>query len=481
MPKKNTKHSKKTVRKRPGKKIVVRENSVPEDVLVHKLVEASEETNAIKESGSIEDSRKEQVGEKTAQINDDRVETAPAEKKVVEKKSQKDTQAEAADEKRKKVNAILKLEKELAKDRKRLKKKTKKEKTSIPLWTKILIVVLSSIIVLMIAAAIFGYMLLSHTANVFKGNPMDILIGTELVRDENNLTNILIFGTSEDAEGHDGGLLTDSILVASVDQEKKTSKIFSIPRDLWVNYSVPGGETMNCVVGTQGKINATYMCALNEYKNNKDQASRYFAKKISEITGLNLQYYISLDWSALRTVVDELGGIDVDVYADDEAGIHDTCQRLDLAKGMNYGLNGSMALKLARARNAGCDEGGDFGLSRSNFDREINQQRIFNAIKNKAFSIGVLGKPTKVIRLIDSLGNNVKTNITMAEVRTLIDIATNLNGEVESIPTVEQFGVGRIGIQSVVLPKGASTYIESSMFSYGEFQRYLRKKLIKVE
>ena len=481
MPKKNTKHSKKTVRKRPGKKIVVRENSAPEDVLVHKLVEASEETNAIKESGSIEDSRKEQVGEKTAQINDDRVETAPAEKKVVEKKSQKDTQAEAADEKRKKVNAILKLEKELAKDRKRLKKKTKKEKTSIPLWTKILIVVLSSIIVLMIAAAIFGYMLLSHTANVFKGNPMDILIGTELARDENNLTNILIFGTSEDAEGHDGGLLTDSILVASVDQEKKTSKIFSIPRDLWVNYSVPGGETMNCVVGTQGKINATYMCALNEYKNNKDQASRYFAKKISEITGLNLQYYISLDWSALRTVVDELGGIDVDVYADDEAGIHDTCQRLDLAKGMNYGLNGSMALKLARARNAGCDEGSDFGLSRSNFDREINQQRIFNAIKNKAFSIGVLGKPTKVIRLIDSLGNNVKTNITMAEVRTLIDIATNLNGEVESIPTVEQFGVGRIGIQSVVLPKGASTYIESSMFSYGEFQRYLRKKLIKVE
>lgn len=481
MPKKNTKHSKKTVRKRPGKKIVVRESSVPEDVLVHKLVEVSEETNTIKESGSIEDSRKEQVGEKTAQINDDRVEAAPAEKKVVEKKSQKDTQAEAADEKRRKVNAILKLEKELAKDRKRLKKKTKKEKTSIPLWTKILIVVLSSIIVLMIAAAIFGYMLLSHTANVFKGNPMDILIGTELARDENNLTNILIFGTSEDAEGHDGGLLTDSILVASVDQEKKTSKIFSIPRDLWVNYSVPGGETMNCVVGTQGKINATYMCALNEYKNNKDQASRYFAKKISEITGLNLQYYISLDWSALRTVVDELGGIDVDVYADDEAGIHDTCQHLDLAKGINYGLNGSMALKLARARNAGCDEGGDFGLSRSNFDREINQQRIFNAIKNKAFSIGVLGKPTKVIRLIDSLGNNVKTNITMAEVRTLIDIATNLNGEVESIPTVEQFGVGRIGIQSVVLPKGASTYIESSMFSYGEFQRYLRKKLIKVE
>ena len=477
MPKRKTKHSRKTTKKRAGKKILVSEKSMTEDVLVKKMAE-----NKLEKTEMVDKSEKEdESSTKTVEAKPDQ--TVKVEPEFVVKKivQERNIQEESAEEKRKKVNAILKFEKELAKDRKRLKRKVKKEKTSIPLWTKILIVVLSSIIVLMVAAAIFGYMLLSHTANVFKGNPMDILIGTELAKDENNLTNVLIFGTSEDAEGHGGGLLTDSILVASIDQEKKTSKIFSIPRDLWVNYAVPGGETMNCVVGTQGKINATYMCALDEYKNNKDRASRYFAKKVSEITGLNLQYYISLDWNALKTVVDELGGIDVDVYADDESGIHDSCQHLDLAKGMNYGLNGSTALKLARARNAGCDEGGDFGLSRSNFDREINQQRIFSAIKNKAFSIGILTKPTKVIRLIDSLGDSVKTNITMAEVRTLIDIATHLEEEVESVSTVDQFGVGRIGIQSVVLPRGASTYNESSMFSYGDFQRYLRKKLIKVE
>lgn len=477
MPKRKTKHSRKTTKKRAGKKILVSEKSMTEDVLVKKMAE-----NKLEKTEKVDKSEKEdESSTKTVEAKPDQ--TVKVEPEFVVKKivQERNIQEESAEEKRKKINAILKFEKELAKDRKRLKRKVKKEKTSIPLWTKILIVVLSSIIVLMVAAAIFGYMLLSHTANVFKGNPMDILIGTELAKDENNLTNVLIFGTSEDAEGHGGGLLTDSILVASIDQEKKTSKIFSIPRDLWVNYAVPGGETMNCVVGTQGKINATYMCALDEYKNNKDRASRYFAKKVSEITGLNLQYYISLDWNALKTVVDELGGIDVDVYADDESGIHDSCQHLDLAKGMNYGLNGSTALKLARARNAGCDEGGDFGLSRSNFDREINQQRIFSAIKNKAFSIGILTKPTKVIRLIDSLGDNVKTNITMAEVRTLIDIATHLEEEVESVSTVDQFGVGRIGIQSVVLPRGASTYNESSMFSYGDFQRYLRKKLIKVE
>lgn len=510
MPKRKTKHSKKTSRTKVIKVVAKKSDDILQDdknlqenvVLreentVENVAESLPETYEEKSDGKLEegsdvlDEALEKIDDSSEKMNDSSEKGMEdnSRESEISRESEVEGQKneignERADLLKKKASATAQLEKQLKKDRKKIKRKSKraggkdKSETRVPLWTKIVIIVLSLIIVLMISVAIFGYMLLSHTANVFKGNPMDILIGTELARDENNLTNVLIFGTSEDAEGHGGGLLTDSILVASIDQDKKTSKIFSIPRDLWVNYTVPGGDAMNCVVGTQGKINATYMCALNEYKNNKDQASRYFARKISEITGLSLHYYVALDWSALKTVVDELGGIDVDVYADDENGIHDTCQHLDLPGGMNYGLNGDKALKLARARNAGCDNGGDFGLSRSNFDREINQQRIFNAIKNKAFSMGLLTKPTKVIRLIDSLGNNVKTNITMAEVRTLIDVATNLEGEVQSIPTVDQFGVGRIGVQSVVLPRGASVYNMSSLFNYGDFQRYLRKTLL---
>ena len=239
MSKRKTKHSKKTVRKQAGKKITVSEKGMKEDILVHKIAEVPTEmptkTLANMPVETIAETPAETPAETTAETTD-KTPASDTEKPIVKE--------ETEEEKRKKVDAILKLEKELVKDRKKLKRKNKKEKTHIPLWTKIVIVVLSLIIVAMISVAIFGYMLLSHTANVFKGNPMDILIGTELARDENNLTNILIFGTSEDAEGHDGGLLTDSILVASVDQEKKTSKIFSIPRDLWVNYTVPGGETM---------------------------------------------------------------------------------------------------------------------------------------------------------------------------------------------------------------------------------------------
>lgn len=388
--------------------------------------------------------------------------------------------AEATSEK-----AEAKLEKTEAEiDVKSKKQTTKKsDKNKVPLWAKIVMIALSVILVLIIVAVTLMYMLLSHSTAVFKGNPMDILISSELKKDENGQTNFLIFGTSEDAKGHGGQELTDSILVASINQEYKTAKVFSVPRDLWVNYSVPGSEPMSCTVGDRGKINATYLCALEEYKNSmsvsnaKDAASLYFAKKISEVTGLSMHYYVAADWSAVKMIVDKIGGIDVDVYADDEDGIHDSCQNIDLKKGMYYNMNGDLAMKLARARNAACAPG-DYGLSRSNFDREINQQRIMNAIKNKVSSIGILINPGQVMSIIDGLGDNLRTNIVMSEVRTLIDFGTKLEGGIQPISTVDQFGTGRIGLSSVVIPAGASTYSEGSLYNYANFQKYLRSQIV---
>ena len=369
-------------------------------------------------------------------------------------------------------------------DVKSKKQTTKKsDKNKVPLWAKIVMIALSVILVLIIMAMTLMYMLLSHSTAVFKGNPMDILISSELKKDENGQTNFLIFGTSEDAKGHGGQELTDSILVASINQEHKTAKVFSVPRDLWVNYSVPGSEPMSCTVGDRGKINATYLCALEEYKNSmsvsnaKDAASLYFAKKISEVTGLSMHYYVVADWGAVKMIVDKIGGIDVDVYADDEDGIHDSCQNIDLKKGMYYNMNGDLAMKLARARNAACAPG-DYGLSRSNFDREINQQRIMNAIKKKVSSIGILMNPGRVMSIIDGLGDNLRTNIVMSEVRTLIDFGTKLEGGIQPISTVDQFGTGRIGLSSVVIPAGASTYSEGSLYNYTNFQKYLRSQIV---
>ena len=429
----------------------------------------------------------ENLAEKAEAVSNE-VEVNETPKREVEKLAKSESnKAEAVSEK-----AEAKLEKAEAETKKlktentvkSQKSKAKKvDKNKVPLWAKIVMIALSVILVLIIVAITLVYMLLSHSTAVFKGNPMDILISLELKKDENGQTNFLIFGTSEDAKGHGGQELTDSILVASINQEYKTAKVFSVPRDLWVNYSVAGSEPMSCTVGDRGKINATYLCALEEYKNSmsvsnaKDAASLYFAKKISEVTGFSMHYYVAADWSAVKMIVDKIGGIDVDVYADDEDGIHDSCQNIDLKKGMYYNMNGDLAMKLARARNAACAPG-DYGLSRSNFDREINQQRIMNAIKNKVSSIGILMNPGQVMSIIDGLGDNLRTNIVMSEVRTLIDFGTKLEGGIQPILTIDQFGTGRIGLSSVVIPAGASTYSEGSLYNYTNFQRYLRSQIV---
>ena len=469
--KKNHNHSKKQMAVKDFSEV---KNSVEKAEAVLNEVELNETSKKETEKIAKAELKKAEAVSEKAEAKLDKAES------VSDKAEAKLEKAEAISEKAEAETKKLKTENTVKSQKSKAKKV---DKNKVPLWAKIVMIALSVILVLIITAITLAYMLLSHSTAVFKGNPMDILISSELKKDENGQTNFLIFGTSEDAKGHGGQELTDSILVASINQEYKTAKVFSVPRDLWVNYSVAGNEPMSCTVGDRGKINATYLCALEEYKNSmsvsnaKDAASLYFAKKISEVTGLSMHYYVAADWGAVKMIVDKIGGIDVDVYADDEDGIHDSCQNIDLKKGMYYNMNGDLAMKLARARNAACAPG-DYGLSRSNFDREINQQRIMNAIKNKVSSIGILINPGQVMSIIDGLGDNLRTNIVMSEVRTLIDFGTKLEGGIQPISTADQFGTGRIGLSSVVIPAGASTYSEGSLYNYTNFQKYLRSQIV---
>lgn len=301
----------------------------------------------------------------------------------------------------------------------------------------------------------YVFMILGKTTEIFEGSPIEVVFGADLKEDEKGRSNILVFGTAEDDEGHSGAMLADSILVVSLDQKTGEGKMFSVPRDLWVEYG------MACTVGYQGKINATYMCAKAMNQGDAKAAGAYFANKVGEIFGMEIPYFIGVDFAAVRGVTDALGGIDVDVYSDDPRGLYDINMKLNLAPGVNH-LNGETALRLARARNSA----GGYGLSRSNFDREINQQRIIQAMFKKASNIGFLANVGGVLDLLNSLGENVKTNITMGEVRKVIDVLGNGAG-VESVDSSGFFKTGMIGAASVVVPKAASV---NAPFNYEELR-----------
>lgn len=308
------------------------------------------------------------------------------------------------------------------------------------------------IVLILIAALGAGYVGIKAfmaSGSVFNGNLFDVFSNKQLKKDSYGRSNILLFGTSEDSQAHmdqGAGALTDSIMVLSVDQDKKNAIMFSVPRDLWVDYG------RSCLAGYNGKINALYECAKDGAS---DQTGANALKQaVGEVFGIDIQYYAKVNYSALKDAVNAVSGITVTIDSDDSRGIYDPnfdwqcgatrTQRIQRCPPDGHlvdyengpvNLDGEHALALARARNAA----GGYGLSGGNFDREQYQQKIILAIKEKAVSAGTLANPVKVGALIDSVGKNIETNFETSEIKTLVDLASAINkSSIRSISLVDK-------------------------------------------
>lgn len=294
---------------------------------------------------------------------------------------------------------------------------------------KVIITIISVLVIALLAfGGYFLYKFLVAGGKIFKGNVITALFdqGRPLQEDENGRSNILLFGTSEDDPGHPGGDLTDSIMVVSIDQEKHDAFIVSIPRDLHVQYG------RACTSGYQGKVNVVYSCF--KETGGEDGGSEALRKKIGEVLGLDIQYSAHVNYTVMREAVDAVGGITVNIESDDPRGILDRnfdwacnykCYYVKYPNGPVH-LDGVHALALARARG---DVAPTYGLSRSNPDRQDNQRKILIALKDKAVSAGVLTNPVAVNGLLDTLGNNLRTNFAAEEIKTLLDLGGSIKTE----------------------------------------------------
>lgn len=254
---------------------------------------------------------------------------------------------------------------------------------------------------------------------LFGGNILGILKTTKLKGEDQGRVNILLAGNSADDAGHNGGTLTDSIMLISIDTKHNKAFMLSIPRDLWVE--LPSG-------GHQ-KINAAYP----DGQSTKYSESGYpsggmgeLEQIVSENFGLPINYYALVNYAAFKDAVDAVGGIDINIKSDDPRGLYDPNidwttkgPLVKLTNGMHH-LSGQQALDLARARG---DAYNSYGFAGSDFDRTEHQRQMLLALKSKAISAGVISNPAKLSSLSDAIGNNVTTDFTLPEVHRLYDIA----------------------------------------------------------
>lgn len=328
--------------------------------------------------------------------------------------------------------------------------------------------------------------------NVFKGNIFDVFQNVPLKEDSNGRSNILIVGTSEDDPGHEGGNLTDSMMILSVDQDQKNAYMVSIPRDLYVKF----GQACNS--GYAGKINEYYNCVREG--DSKEQIQAALTKEaefVGDIFGLDVQYGVNVNYTVMRELVNAVGGsITVTIESRDPRGQMDSnfdwkcgvgdrkvshaevlkrCPPsghfIDYENGP-VTLDAEHALYLAQARG---DKAPTYGFEQSNFDREKNQQKIIKALREKAVSAGVLADFGKVTAMIDALGNNLRTTFDAKEIQTLVSLAKDIKSEnIQSISLIDGddpiMTTGNVNGMSVVHPS-AGTY------DYSKLRALLQQKL----
>lgn len=219
--------------------------------------------------------------------------------------------------------------------------------------------------------------------------------------------DILLLGIG--GVGHDGPQLTDTIIIASIKPSTDQLAMISIPRDLAVD--IPG-------FGIKKVNNA------NAYGENKEPGSGpELSKKIIENTfNTSIPYYLRIDFKAFEEIINELGGVTVDVersftdqmYPADNSEY----QTVSFEKGVQN-MNGDMALKFARSRHGNNGEGSDFA-------RAHRQQKILLALKEKILSFGTLLNPFRINNIYNSLQKHINTNLSFGDIIELARLVKNL-------------------------------------------------------
>lgn len=196
--------------------------------------------------------------------------------------------------------------------------------------------------------------------------------------------SVLAMGTDVGAlnRGNKGGN-TDSMELFTINPKKQTITMTSIPRDILVRVHTSDGPDYV-------KLNAAYSIG----------GAKQSVKQVEELLGVPIDYYAIINMGVLEKVVNSVGGVDVNnPFAFTYEGHH-------FKKGKQH-LNGANALKYSRMRYE--DPNNDYG-------RQKRQQQILANVIQKFKTSGSISAANKII---DAVGDGVKTNIPIDDIATL--------------------------------------------------------------
>jgi LCP family protein required for cell wall assembly len=210
--------------------------------------------------------------------------------------------------------------------------------------------------------------------------------------------NILLLGIDHRDDEPIDGSRSDTIMVVSIDPASKSVVMVSFPRDLWV--SIPGYYNQ--------RINVAHMVG----------GPALVSRTLEANFGLRIHHYARINFHGFEQIVDELGGVIVDVertIKDDEYPTEDYgIMRILIPPGPQL-MDGRTALHFARSRH-----------SENDFGRARRQQRLLVAMRDRGLQLNMLPKVPSLVGLVNEA---IQTDIGVTDLLALARLGSQIEAE----------------------------------------------------
>jgi len=208
--------------------------------------------------------------------------------------------------------------------------------------------------------------------------------------------SILVLGVEDYATKGKNGR-TDSMILVTLNPYSKSMKMLSIPRDTRVE--IVGRNQMD-------KINHAHAFG----------GTDMVIDTVENFLKVPIDYFIKVNFNGFIHIIDEIGGITVDVPFDFSEDTTKKGEKVYFKKGEMH-LNGEEALAYVRMRKQ--DPRGDFG-------RNERQKQVLKAAVEKALTMSTLFKVDEISK---HLGDNIQTNLRPLDILALRKKYSSLDSE----------------------------------------------------
>ncbi|MFV0465068.1 MAG: LCP family protein [Lachnospiraceae bacterium] len=268
---------------------------------------------------------------------------------------------------------------------------------------KIIIFIIELIVLLALVLGLYIFMTLDKvdsSGEEFTTEEVNIDLSSETKEVLSGYTNIALFGLDNRSTGNYDGGNSDSIMIVSINNDTKEVKIVSVYRDTY----------MNVKDDTYNKINSAYSYG----------GAKTAVAALNKNLNLDITNYVSVDFSALVDAVDLLGGIELELTAEEIEIMNDNyideinqvtgknSQMLDEVSG-TYTVDGVQALAYCRIRYTAGDD----------FKRTERQRTVLTKMIEKAKGSSL----TTISEFINTMFDEISTNYTAAD---MISLAKNV-------------------------------------------------------